>query len=96
MPSVGEEFSKCFTLISSLQENDEVSIALKIELAHFTRSSAWCQEVTKWAGVEFAEARERAVMIDDDTLKDLLRIDDDLFQVCKWLNESAIPPHRLG
>ena len=28
------------------------------------------------------------MMIDDDTLKDLLRIDDDLFQVCKWLNEK--------
>ena len=25
--------------------------------------------------------------IDDDTLKHLLRINDDLFQVCKWLNE---------
>ena len=30
----------------------------------------------------------RCVMIDDDTLKDLLRIDDDLFQLCKWLNEK--------
>jgi len=30
----------------------------------------------------------RFMMIDDDTLKDLLRIDDDLFQVCKWLNEK--------
>ena len=37
--------------------NGEVSIALKIELAHFTRSSAWCQEATKRAGVEFAEVR---------------------------------------
>jgi hypothetical protein len=27
-------------------------------------------------------------MIDDDTLKDLLRIDDDLFQVCKWLDDK--------
>jgi len=30
----------------------------------------------------------RFMMIDDDTLKDLLRIGDDLFQVCKWLNEK--------
>ena len=28
------------------------------------------------------------MMIDDDTLKDLLRINDDLFQLCKWLNEK--------
>ncbi len=27
------------------------------------------------------------MMIDDDTLKQLLRINDELFQVCKWLNE---------
>ena len=27
------------------------------------------------------------MMIDDDTLKQLLRINDDLFQLCKWLNE---------
>jgi hypothetical protein len=27
-------------------------------------------------------------MIDDDTLKRLLRIDDDLMQLCKWLNEK--------
>ena len=26
-------------------------------------------------------------MIDDDTLKQLLQINDELFQVCKWLNE---------
>lgn len=25
--------------------------------------------------------------IDDDTLKDLLRIDDQLMDLCKWLNE---------
>jgi hypothetical protein len=30
----------------------------------------------------------RFMMIDDDTLKDLLRIDDDLFKLCKWLNEK--------
>jgi len=29
------------------------------------------------------------MMIDDDTLKQLLRINDALFQLCKWLNESA-------
>jgi len=28
------------------------------------------------------------MMIDDDTLKDLLRIDDELMQLCKWLNEK--------
>jgi hypothetical protein len=28
------------------------------------------------------------MMIDDDTLKQLLPIDDDLMQLCKWLNEK--------
>ena len=28
------------------------------------------------------------MMIDDDTLKKLLRIDDGLFQLCKFLNEK--------
>jgi hypothetical protein len=28
------------------------------------------------------------MMIDDDTLKQLLRIDDGLMQLCKWLNEK--------
>jgi hypothetical protein len=28
------------------------------------------------------------MMIDDDTLKQLLRINDALFQLCKWLNEK--------
>ena len=27
------------------------------------------------------------MMIDDDSLKQLLRIDDELMQLCKWLNE---------
>ncbi len=27
------------------------------------------------------------MMIDDDTLKQLLRINDELMQLCKWLNE---------
>ena len=27
-------------------------------------------------------------MMDNDTLKRLLRIDDGLFQVCKWLTEK--------
>ena len=27
-------------------------------------------------------------MIDDDTLKQLLRINDELLQLCKWLNEK--------
>jgi hypothetical protein len=27
--------------------------------------------------------------IDDDTLKQLLQINDELLQLCKWLNESA-------
>jgi hypothetical protein len=26
--------------------------------------------------------------IDDDTLKELLRINDELMQLCKWLNEK--------
>jgi hypothetical protein len=30
----------------------------------------------------------RFILIDDDTLKDLVRIDDDLLQLCKWLNEK--------
>jgi hypothetical protein len=28
------------------------------------------------------------MMIDDDTLKQLLRINDELIQLCKWLNEK--------
>jgi hypothetical protein len=36
------------------------------------------------------------MMIDDDTLKQLLRIDDELMQLCKWLNKSAISKFRLG
>jgi hypothetical protein len=28
------------------------------------------------------------MMIDDNTLKQLLRIDDELMQLCKWLNEK--------
>jgi hypothetical protein len=28
------------------------------------------------------------MMIDDDTLKQLLRINDELLQRCKWLNEK--------
>jgi len=27
------------------------------------------------------------MMIDDDTLKQLLRINDELLQLCQWLNE---------
>jgi len=27
--------------------------------------------------------------IDDDTLKQLLRINDELMQLCKWLNENV-------
>jgi hypothetical protein len=27
-------------------------------------------------------------MIDDDTLKQLLRVNDELLQLCKWLNEE--------
>jgi hypothetical protein len=28
------------------------------------------------------------MMIDDDTLKQLLRVNDALFQLCEWLNEK--------
>jgi hypothetical protein len=28
------------------------------------------------------------MIIDDDTLKQLLRIDDELMQLCKWFNEK--------
>jgi hypothetical protein len=28
------------------------------------------------------------MMIDDDTLKQLLRINDELLQLCKWMNEK--------
>jgi hypothetical protein len=28
------------------------------------------------------------MMIDDDTLKQLLRINDELLQLCKWLSEK--------
>ena len=27
---------------------------------------------------------------DDDTLKQLLRVNDELIQLCKWLNETVI------
>ena len=30
------------------------------------------------------------MMIDDDTLKQLLRINDELFELCKFLNENMI------
>jgi hypothetical protein len=30
----------------------------------------------------------RFMMIDDDTLKQLLRVNDALFQLCEWLNEK--------
>ena len=29
------------------------------------------------------------MMIDDDTLKQLLRINDELLQLCKWLERTA-------
>jgi hypothetical protein len=32
------------------------------------------------------------MMIDDDTLKQLLRINDELLQLCKWLNEKRDMP----
>jgi hypothetical protein len=37
------------------------------------------------------------MMIDDDTLKQLLRLDDELMQLCKWLNEKhdTETPSRL-
>lgn len=38
--------------------------------------------------VEALASRRVIFMIDDDTLKHLLRINDDLFQVCKRLNEK--------
>jgi hypothetical protein len=28
------------------------------------------------------------IVVDDDTLKQLLRINDELMQLCKWLNEK--------
>jgi hypothetical protein len=31
------------------------------------------------------------MIIDDDTLKQLLQINDELFQSCKWLNERRDP-----
>jgi hypothetical protein len=41
------------------------------------------------------------MMIDDDTVKKLLRINDELLQLCKFLNEKArhgnfIPPYTPG
>jgi hypothetical protein len=35
-----------------------------------------------------AALRSPFMMIDDDTLKQLLRINDELMQLCKWLNEK--------
>jgi hypothetical protein len=29
------------------------------------------------------------MIIDDDTLKELLRIDDEFMRLCKWLNEKG-------
>ena len=36
------------------------------------------------------------MMIDDDTLKQLLRINDELFKVCKWLNKRRDMELRLA
>jgi hypothetical protein len=36
---------------------------------------------------EFESEGGSEMIIDDDTLKQLLRIDDELMQLCKWLNE---------
>jgi hypothetical protein len=36
------------------------------------------------------------MMIDDDTLKQLLRIDDELMRLCKWLNEKRDIEIRLA
>jgi hypothetical protein len=41
----------------------------------------WRYTFGRFTGVQF-------MMIDDDTLKKLLRIDDGLFQLCKFLNEK--------
>ena len=35
-----------------------------------------------------AVLRVQFLMIDDDTLKQLLRINDELMELCKWLNEK--------
>lgn len=37
---------------------------------------------------EAIKMASRFMMIDDDTLRDLLCINDDLFQLCKWLHEK--------
>jgi hypothetical protein len=42
------------------------------------------------AGPRLKERKLRRMMIDEETLKQLLRINDELLQLCKWLNESAI------
>jgi len=41
------------------------------------------------------------MMIDDDTLKQLLRINDELLQLCKWLERTAwhgnfVSPHTAS
>jgi hypothetical protein len=36
------------------------------------------------------------MMIDDDTLKQLLRINDELLQLCKWLNEKPRHGHFIA
>jgi hypothetical protein len=48
-----------------------------------------------------AELKGVEMMIDDDTLKQLLRIDDEVMQLCKWLNEQReikvfSSPHSAG
>jgi hypothetical protein len=47
---------------------------------------------------QIGSAGGAGMIIDDGTLKKLLRINDELMQLCKWLNEKArhgnfIPPY---
>jgi hypothetical protein len=40
------------------------------------------------ATIGVSALRVTFMAIDDDTLKQLLRINDELMQLCKWLNEK--------
>jgi hypothetical protein len=64
--------------------------------AYFTTCyhlSSWKNNSTKQSGKPaWSPAKSNVdystMMIDDDTLKQLLRINDELLRLCKWLNEK--------
>jgi hypothetical protein len=57
-----------------------------IETSYAVVYQPWLDALDGAIGV--AALRELFMMIDDDTLKQLLRINDELLQLCKFLNEK--------